>query len=362
MMPLRIAPTLLTATLPLIAGSASPVFAQKPVFTFSADTSFALGRSPRIEIENQSGDVIVMPSDADQITVTVRRLIPASDSASAETFLDRSHVEYDVSGHRLRILASVGRSARERMSLGGLIGLHEQERGEIELELQVPETCDLEVFTASGDQSITGIEGNTRTQSASGNQNHRALGGRLRVASASGDITVSDCNAILDVDVSSGTITAENLIGDGTLRSTAGDIQLRNARGDYSLLTSTGRLSIDALEGSLNAQSSSGDVVVRNHKGSVDIRTGSGGIALDEFAGPAESANLRTGSGDVALRWPAGEGCAFEIISGSGTLSDDLGVSWETRSRRVKRGKFGDGRVPVRIETGNGDIQLRGLP
>lgn len=362
MIPSRIAPALLSAAIPLFAGSASPVLAQKAVYTFSTDTSFVLGSSPQIKIENQSGGVTVVPSDADHITVTARRLIPASDSASAETFLDRSHVEYDVSGHRLRILANVGRSARERMSLGGLHGLHEQERGEIELELQVPKSCDLEVFTASGDQNITGMDGHTQTQSASGNQDLKALGGRLRVASASGDITVSDCNATLDVDVSSGTIAAENLIGDGTLRSTAGDIQLRNARGDYSLRTSSGRLSIDALEGSLKAQSSSGDVVVRNHSGSVDIRTGSGSIAVEEFAGPAKFTNLCTGSGDVALSWPGKKGCALEIISGSGSLNDDLGVSWETRSRRVNRGRFGDGRVPVRIETGNGDIQLRGLP
>jgi DUF4097 and DUF4098 domain-containing protein YvlB len=359
-----VAPLLIVPTVAIQIGDAARAQAQKQTFTFSADTTFAMGDSPELEIENQSGDVTVVRGEEHKVKVTARRLIPAADSAFAETFLKEARVDYDLHGNRLRIKASVGRSARERMFAGGLFGLHEQERGKINLEIQVPETSNLEVFTASGDQTIRGIDGTVRTQSASGRQDLNNLRGRLHAASASGGVAVSDCDVNVNVEVSSGGITIKNLTGDGSLQSTSGDITVRRARGDLSLRASSGDLLVDELNGSLTTRSTSGRVITHNHRGSVEAHTGSGDVELEAPAGPGESAIVRTGSGDIKLVWPPEKSGTLEISAGSGVVNDQLGVSWETRSRRLYRGRVGQGDavVRVRIETGSGDVWIRGLP
>lgn len=346
----------------LLIGHATPAQAQRRIFTFSADTILVVGDSPEIEIENQSGDVTVVRGEKHTVRITERRLIPAADSVFAETFLKEARVDYDLHGNRLRIRASVGRSARERMFAGGLFGLHEQERGKINLEIQVPEASNLEIFTASGDQTIRGIDGTVRTQSASGRQDLKNLRGQLSAASATGNVAVSDCDASVNVEVSSGRITIENLNGDGSLQSTSGDITVRRARGDLSVKASSGDLLVDDLGGSLKTRSTSGGVITHHHRGRFDAHTGSGDVELEAASGPGESAIVRTGSGDISLTWPPDEGGTLEIYPGSGTVKDDLGVPWETRSRRLYRGRVGDGAFQVRIETGSGDVWIRGLP
>ena len=238
------------------------------------DTSFAVSGSPRVSVENESGAVRVVPGAADRVEVRVLRRIPASDSASAASFLESMRVDWDVRGDEVNIHANVKRSRRERMLFGGLSGLHEQERGRIDLELVLPARTDLDVITMSGDQVLEGIEGSLRLESTSGGMDLSSLSGQVRATSSSGDIDLDGSSARARLVSTSGDLDVRNLTGDITIRTTSGDIRLRHLHGDADIAATSGDVDIQNLEGAFVAHTTSGSIRSAGLTGSAGVSSG----------------------------------------------------------------------------------------
>lgn len=89
----------------------------------------------------------------------------------------------------------------------------------------------------------------------------------------------------------------------------------------------------------------------------LDLGAGSGSFQAD-LAGPLESVSVETGSGDVTLRLPDGTGATLDLDTGSGHFSIDVPIELLKRGEGSLRGRIGDGRGRIHIETGSGDIAL----
>jgi hypothetical protein len=184
--------------------------------------------------------------------------------------------------------------------------------------------------------------------------------GDLKLSASSADVSARQSRGSLSIETGSGDIRASDLDGQVTLDTGSGDVTLSGQK--------NGKLNIDTGSGSvtgsnldtpeLRVDTGSGDIrldAVRAPR--LDLETGSGSVRAD-LAGALESVSVETGSGDVSLRLPQGIGATVELDTGSGSFEVALPVELLRKDQGNLRGKIGDGRARVHIETGSGDIAL----
>jgi DUF4097 and DUF4098 domain-containing protein YvlB len=110
-----------------------------------------------------------------------------------------------------------------------------------------------------------------------------------------------------------------------------------------------GRLSVDTGSGGVEL----GMVAARD----VLVDTGSGRVAID-LTGDIESLRVDTGSGGVTVRMPDDVGAEVSVDTGSGGIRSDLPIAVSRHGRDSLRGRIGDGRGHIVIETGSGGVRL----
>ena len=89
----------------------------------------------------------------------------------------------------------------------------------------------------------------------------------------------------------------------------------------------------------------------------VSLDTGSGNTDV-ELLTDVEDVNVDAGSGGVSLRLPGTAGAEVEIETGSGGIETDFPIQVSRVERNYLRGRLGDGRGRIRIESGSGRVRL----
>ena len=87
------------------------------------------------------------------------------------------------------------------------------------------------------------------------------------------------------------------------------------------------------------------------------LDTGSGSVRLS-LDSDVEDLSVDTGSGDVTVLVPRTFGAEFAAENGSGGIDADIPMEVLRKSRDSMRGRLGDGRGRVSLETGSGSIRL----
>jgi lia operon protein LiaG len=203
-------------------------------------------------------------------------------------------------------------------------------------------------------------------------------GKRVAVHLAAGDAILSNVDGDLMVDVSAASITTERTRGRLTLDTGSGSVRVADAQGSVSLDTGSGSVTVSDIRGddltmdtgsgsingrnievrSLSANVGSGGIRMSGVKASrVSLDTGSGSTEL-ELLTDVEDVNVDAGSGSVSLRLPAGAGAEVDIETGSGGIETDFPIQVTRMERNALRGRLGDGRGRIRIDSGSGRVRL----
>jgi lia operon protein LiaG len=203
-------------------------------------------------------------------------------------------------------------------------------------------------------------------------------GKRLALHLAAGEATVSNVDGDLAVDVSAASITTEHTRGRLSLDTGSGSVRVTDAQGSVNLDTGSGSVTVADVRGEdLRMDTGSGSITGRN----IEVRTlsadvGSGGIRLSgikasrvsldtgsggtdvELLTDIEDLNIDAGSGAVSVRLPAGAGAEVEIETGSGGIETDFPIQVSRWERNHLRGRLGDGKGRIRIDSGSGRVRL----
>src|SRR6185436_12500028 len=108
----------------------------------------------------------------------------------------------------------------------------------------------------------------------------------------------------------------------------------------------------------LKADVGSGGVRLSRVKAArVNLDAGSGTVEVD-LVSTVEELIVESGSGGVTVRLPAAQGADVDIETGSGGIDSDFAVQTTRFGRNHLRGRIGDGRARIRIETGSGSVRL----
>jgi hypothetical protein len=165
------------------------------------------------------------------------------------------------------------------------------------------------------------------------------------------------------------------------LRATTGngELSVEKAGSEVELRTGNGGVHIGQTEGRVNAATGNGDVEVESARGPVHASTGNGRIFVATAAGPVSAS---TGNGDIDVRMQSLSGAGdMSFVSGSGavrvTLPPDFNgdVDASTGNGELRtdfairligrldpqhmRGTIGTGGRAIRLQTGNGRLEIR---
>jgi lia operon protein LiaG len=184
--------------------------------------------------------------------------------------------------------------------------------------------------------------------------------GELRVDVASADISARGTRGTLNLDTGSGNLRLERGEGATRLDSGSGDVEIAGYRnGTLNIDTGSGGVRASDIEvRELAIDTGSGDIVldaVTTPRVSLD--TGSGSVRATLRSSP-ELVEVETGSGDVTLRLPDPADATVDLDTGSGSFTVDFPLQLIRKSDSHLRGRLGEGKGRISIETGSGDISL----
>jgi Putative adhesin len=211
----------------------------------------------------------------------------------------------------------------------------------ISYEVIVPAETDLRVQSGSGDQKVDGIRGPLEVSSGSGGLKISSIGDRVHAETGSGDIDIDRVNGNVHAKTGSGTIEANDIAGAFEADTGSGHITLQQTA-----------------PGSVRVDTGSGGMELRGVRGSLEAKAGSGTIQAE--GSPTGAWTVHTGSGEVKLKLPSDAAFDLDAHTSSGSISIDQPLMVQgSVGRKEVRGRVGGGGVPVEVETGSGDIQIR---
>ena len=261
------------------------------------DTVVPVNPEARLEISAMGGEVIVRTWDRSEMRVV-------ADHSSGE------RIEISQGSSYVKI-----RSRRER-------GVST----EIDYEITIPATMDVEIGGTFLDIDIEGVRGEVTAHTVQGDL--RLVGGSRFVS----------------------------------LHSTQGDVECEGVRGRLDIGSVNGSLHIRDVEGEIVGETVNGSLIMRGvRSGAVEVSTMNGEIVYEgtiESDGRYAFANH---NGDITIMIPAGADANVSVSTFSGSFESDFPVTLtETRSGG-KRFSFtlGSGGARLELESFGGTIQLR---
>ena len=89
------------------------------------------------------------------------------------------------------------------------------------------------------------------------------------------------------------------------------------------------------------------------------VDTGSGDVEV-ALVSDTDDIMVDTGSGNVTVTVPPGYGSAVNLSTSSGDVDTDVEIQVTRRGRQHLVGRIGDGQGRMTIETGSGNVTIRG--
>lgn len=308
-------------------------------------------RGDRVAIHNLAGEVRVVAGSGGDVVVEVTR--GGSDARQLRVDRNAERLVVVTPGDRV-VYPRMGRGSNSSFSVredgtfgrgGRRVTVAGSGRGTeafADLTVRVPAGRTLTLHQGAGRVEVANVAGN------------------LAVNTASASVSTTGTRGSLDVDVGSGSVRVERAEGDVSVDTGSGSVRLADVRG-RRLLVDTGSGGVTgtglAVEEVVVDVGSGGVSLAGVRAGSLSVDTGSGSVEV-ALAAPARSVEIDTGSGGVRLAVPSAFGAEVEIDTGSGGIDVDVPAQARTVRRSEWRGRIGDGRGRVDIETGSGGVRI----
>jgi DUF4097 and DUF4098 domain-containing protein YvlB len=320
---LVLAGTLLPAGLTQAAPPAQPAptvgDASQQTETEKFSKTVPLGKGGTVDLSNISGNIVITGGPGDQVIVEAIKKGRSAEELKAVTIQVTSTV------NRVEV-ATKYPEGRRNISVS------------VDYTVTVPKTAAVNVKSISGDEKVSGVDGELYANSVSGDVSVASSADVRAIKSVSGDVDVqsSKSTAALSVGSVSGDV---KLIG-----VTASDIQVNSVSGSVTCdQIATPRAS---------------------------AKTVSGGVSFSGVLAKGGRYELTSHSGDVKVFTSDKVGIEVSASSFSGNISSDLVLTSKfggdtpaaagggRRARQTVQGTYGDGSAVLQLTSFSGDIKI----
>jgi len=383
--------------------------------TVSTEETQSLGVTSPITLKvlNEHGDVTVIGSDVDTVTVDVTKTGFGTTQSQAEASLDS--IKYDLTyvndvvnltykfpgtkrqvDQRVDFVITVPNDSKVdvQTSLGEVQVSNIQEdvvlnnqfgditvdkvdgsldvntnSGSIDLTSIKAGTKDIDIYSGFGATTLEQVSGaNITIESKSGKidlENVRATK-KMTLSTDFGDVKFMTGTAgTLDVGTKSGSIslTAVNVTNELTLRDDFGSITLEQVKAaSYDAETDSGAVTLDGVKGNVRAHSGFGNIDIANAEdATLDLYTKSGTI---EFAGSLGEGphTIHSDFGDISLNLPADTAVNIDIETQFGKITSDLPITVTLTgdiTQGQQTGTINGGGAEFKVDTQSGNISIK---
>jgi DUF4097 and DUF4098 domain-containing protein YvlB len=190
---------------------------------------------------------------------------------------------------------------------------------QVDYELTLPTSMDIEIRGTFINADIDGTEG------------------EVRVFTTQGDIDVRGGRGFVQLETVNGRVNLEDADGNIDVQSTNGRVSVTDATGEITASSVNGRITLQGIESS-----------------DVRAETTSGGVYYDGTIMDGGRYTLSTHSGDVVVAMPEGVNATFDVS----TFSGNLDTAFPIARGRPFSFTLGDGSARIELQSFSGDIEL----
>jgi hypothetical protein len=264
-----------------------------------AEQTYALQAGGTASVKNVDGYVRVLPWDKNE--VGFKGVLRVSAASKEEARRLANDIKVIVSHDEKSFSLEVKKTRSARWIHWGV-----SRRWVLDIDLNVPRQCNLDLSTVDGSVEVSGVEG------------------ALRVSSVDGAVDVSDVR---------------------------GDIHCRTVDGSCELLNVEGKVDAASTDGSIRVEGKLHGLGTRTVDGSVHV------VALEGSTNP-QGWRLSTVDGSVAVLLPKSLSFDLEASSVDGHISVSEAAQFVSVSHRKVVAKLGQGGPPLSISTTEGSISV----
>jgi hypothetical protein len=320
----------------------------------------------RITFENPRGNIKVVGSDAQEVTVNGRKVIRAWARRDADRTNESTPLEIVPQGDRILI-----RTNQDKVP--------ENQRITDDLEVTVPRGLTVEARGRSGDYEVTDVKGDVELIVDHADVRLARVGGNVRLEIGRSDlIRAMNIGGKIDLTGRGSEVDLENISGQVTIsgsftgtqqfKALAKALQFEGARNtEVHVQAVPGRISMDLGElsgegvvGPMRVVTRSRDVKLEQFTHSLEVETERGDILLRPSI-PVPPIEVRSGMGKIDLILP--EKATFDLLATAerGEAYNGFGApinqNREGRTATLK-GKVGEG-PSIRLTANKGSVSVR---
>jgi len=360
-------------------------------FERTVTRQIALGGRDTLDVSTRSGSIAVTGADAADCNLEARIVARAPTEQEAEELAEQVEILGEAAGSTLKT-----RSREPTLTNNRSIS--------VSYTISVPRQMNVRCDSSYGSLDMSGIEGRLDGKSGNGSIKVHDIQGPAKLDTGYGAI---ECRNVAGQSISlrsnNGSITAAGLRGSTTAETSYGAITCDEfSDGDLRLKSGNGRIRISGASfGVCDIRSSYGAITAENLQGdSIDLHSGNGSVELTGAqarklnasssygrvtatqvavaditavsgngsikvlcadAAPADlAAQVRSSYGGVEFAAPpafSGNVC-LSTSYGSIHTARPITTSGEITKKKIT-GKIGDGAGTIRLESGNGSVELK---
>ncbi|MDQ3545702.1 MAG: DUF4097 domain-containing protein [Verrucomicrobiota bacterium] len=290
----------------------------------------------KLVVDVEFGSIDVAPGDNDKVVLDAQRKISFSSKEKEVVYFKEVPVTITTEGDKVIV-----RAIRKNESSGRQIwhwGGRRQTEGRY--TIKVPASFSVDLDTAGGSVSTSGLTGNVKADTSGGDLNFNQIRGDIHGDTSGGDITATNCDGATNLDTSGGRIEVTGGRGNLSVDTSGGNVTVLNRIGDTKVESSGGKLRLGNISGKLNAETSGGSVSA---------------ILPSPVAGDIR---LETSGGSITVLTPPNAGLTIDAQTSAGSVRSDLPITRTSSDSDSLTGTMNGGGTKLVLRSSAGSIEI----
>ena len=180
----------------------------------------------------------------------------------------------------------------------------------------------------------------------------------LKLYSSGGNLSVKDITGKIETNTSGGNIKIDNTAGNLEAYTAGGNVSISISSGDIKVSTSGGKITVDDFNGNVDVSTAGGDIVLEGKNGKIDASTAGGSIKLD-YTGKNMGIDMSTLGGNITASLPGDFDADADIGTLAGKITCDFAkVQKDNHVSSYVRAKFNNGGETFKCTTSAGNITV----
>lgn len=178
----------------------------------------------------------------------------------------------------------------------------------------------------------------------------------IKLYSTGGNLSIKDITGKIETNTSGGNISIEKTSGDLEAYTAGGNVNINISRGNIKISTSGGKITATDFIGNVDASTAGGDIILAGSDGKIDASTAGGNIRLD-YSGKNLGVDMSTLGGNITAALPTDFDADADIGTLAGKITCDFAkVEKDNHVSSYIRSKFNNGGETFKCTTSAGNI------